>query len=388
MPYAQGGIEHRKMNPPQKQFSLKGEASGKQIPNSKRGRFIFPLLALVLSLLMIELVTRLTFAIGGVNISTYRNFSFTRFPKIFVPDPSVGYKMKPLTVGPVLTSDFSITYEINEHGHRDVHLSTTGGPKGSTKPLALFLGDSQTFGEGVPLGERFSDLMRREFPKCEVQNSGVPGYGLHQMVLSYDKYGRSLRPCVVFVSLIEEDVNRTWRHENWGIPDSLMPAAAQSRSVIQLFYDGQILAALDRAMMGSYVYAFMSTKIRIAAASKRLAARDAALWARTSTPQTEQQAELAQTSRRWLQQLSTMTSSNGIVVVVVNITASPVPYLESVCKDLGLAYCDVAPDLAAADGIRYRLDPHYNTKGHSIIANKLITFMSKNMWREKPCILP
>src|SRR5712675_2356309 len=152
------------MNPTQKQFSQNRGASRKQIPSSKRRRFIFPLLALVLSLLMIELVTRLTFAIGRVNISAYRNFSFTRFPKIFVPDPAVGYKMKPLTFGPVLTSDFSITYEINEHGHRDVPLSTTDSPRGSAKPLALFLGDSQTFGEGVPLGDRFSDLVRREFP--------------------------------------------------------------------------------------------------------------------------------------------------------------------------------------------------------------------------------
>lgn len=356
----------------------------------KGRRFLFPCLAIGFSVAFVEIVARVAFRVAGIDIQAYRNFSFTRFPNIYVPDDRVGYRMKPLTSGPVLTADFSIQYDINEHGFRDVPLAIGTDAGAPAKPLALFLGDSQTFGEGVPLGRRFSDLLREAFPAAAVQNAGVPGYGLHQMVLYYEQYGKSLRPCAIFLCLIEEDIRRAWRYEANGF-ERREPSPALGRPVDMLYHGGysrRVGAAIHRALMASHVYAYASVKLRIAVVSGRMARRDAQLWSRSGPAELVQEEALSGTARRWIGRLAAAASEQGAVVAVVNLSSAPVPYLSDACREWGVAYCDVSPRLGAATDIRYEFDPHYNAKGHAIIGEELIAFVRDHPWPVRPCLLP
>ena len=353
-----------------------------------KGRhFIYPFVSLILGIVLAECLFRLIFVITDTSIAPYRNFSFNRFPKIYVSDPHIGYRMKPLTSGPVLTSDFAIQYDINSLGHRDEPFNIY---KSSKQPVALFLGDSQTFGEGVPIGNRFSDLVRNAFPNSLIQNSGVPGYGLHQMVQYYEHYGQALNPCVVFLCLIEEDIRRAWRANVLNDTTPIQVTTAHSRPIDRLYhgyYARRFGTKLHNALTASWLYSFASVKIRIAVVSKSIADRDAKLWAQASDRVSIDNDTLANVSREWIEHIHNIALSNNTLLIVINITTDHIQYLAKLCDDLDIPYCDVAAQLNQRADIRYALDPHYNALGHAIIGDAIISFLHNYSWPTMPCIM-
>jgi len=69
------------------------------------------------------------------------------------------------------TSEYSVIYRINARGWRDREREYAGAP-GTTRVLAL--GDSFTFGSGVPYGARFTDVAESRLRNVEILNMGVP----------------------------------------------------------------------------------------------------------------------------------------------------------------------------------------------------------------------
>lgn len=65
----------------------------------------------------------------------------------------------------------------------------------------LFLGDSFTWGFGVNEGERFTDLIEREFASVTTFNGGHSGFGTDQELLWYQGEGRKYSPDVVIVAV-------------------------------------------------------------------------------------------------------------------------------------------------------------------------------------------
>lgn len=75
----------------------------------------------------------------------------------------------------------------------------------------LALGDSIVYGWGVEAHERFTDLLEARLEQVlsrevEVWNLGVPGYSLDQTLWTYELHGRQLRPDVVLVCVVMNDV--------------------------------------------------------------------------------------------------------------------------------------------------------------------------------------
>ncbi len=79
------------------------------------------------------------------------------------------------------------------------------------KKRVLALGDSFTFGWGVLDHETFSAQLEARNPDTEVINTGVPGYGIDQIYLSYVNIGKKFQPDVVVVGIYPEDFWRATR---------------------------------------------------------------------------------------------------------------------------------------------------------------------------------
>lgn len=79
------------------------------------------------------------------------------------------------------------------------------------KKRILVVGDSFPFGWGVLDQETFSAQLESRNPDAEVINTGVPGYGIDQMYLSYLNLGMKFQPDVVLVGLYPEDFWRATR---------------------------------------------------------------------------------------------------------------------------------------------------------------------------------
>ena len=107
---------------------------------------------------------------------------------LFMIDDELGWKFRPSRTSIHRTRYFAAEYVINASGFRD---RSRPDPRSSRMRRILLYGDSVIFGWGVPQADRFSDILERRIGGLEVWNHAVPGYGLDQEVLSYEREAES-----------------------------------------------------------------------------------------------------------------------------------------------------------------------------------------------------
>jgi hypothetical protein len=101
---------------------------------------------------------------------------------------------------------FEATYRINALGYRD-------RPRNLLKVQEIYrillYGDSQIFGWGIPEEQRFSNLIEAQKPHLEMWNLAVPGYGIDQEILSYEKQGQFVKADEVMFFVSGDTLYRT-----------------------------------------------------------------------------------------------------------------------------------------------------------------------------------
>ena len=104
-----------------------------------------------------------------------------------------------------------IFYHINRQGFRHGEDFDSMSQEALGKRRVAVLGNSFTFGVHVYENETFPfHLSQRIGPEWEVINLGVPGYGIDQMVLAYEKHRASLQADIVLLAFIDEDIERVF----------------------------------------------------------------------------------------------------------------------------------------------------------------------------------
>jgi hypothetical protein len=100
-------------------------------------------------------------------------------------------------------------------------------PELTKKTRIALVGDSYTFGEDVAYEDTWGYLLEKALGSdFEVLNFGVPGYGVDQAYLRYEKDVRKWKPKVVIFSFISHDVERTMtvytsvNYPEWSMPFS------------------------------------------------------------------------------------------------------------------------------------------------------------------------
>jgi hypothetical protein len=96
-------------------------------------------------------------------------------------------------------------------GHPDTRVRgrPSIGPSEADHLRIIALGDSFTWGNEVAAEENFAYLLNRADNGLEVLNMGVPGYGIDQMVLKYERHGADLAPDLVILGIYVSDYERT-----------------------------------------------------------------------------------------------------------------------------------------------------------------------------------
>src|ERR1051325_10710262 len=139
-------------------------------------------------------------------------------PTYLVYDDQLGW-----TIGRDRRSQDGLYYSSVE-GLRSAAIGTALAGRPASYRIAL-LGDSFMFGEEVPfedsLGYQLEAALGSQF---QVLNFGVPGYGVDQMYLRYEKDVRRWNPDVVILGFIDDDVIRSMMvYPFIGRPSWLMP---------------------------------------------------------------------------------------------------------------------------------------------------------------------
>ena len=105
---------------------------------------------------------------------------------MFAIDSALGWRLNPHSVARHRTRYFNAEYRINSLGFRD---RERAAQRRDSVVRVLVFGDSQAFGWGVNVSQRFSGVVEARLQSLEAWNMAVPGYGLDQQVLSYEKTG-------------------------------------------------------------------------------------------------------------------------------------------------------------------------------------------------------
>lgn len=128
---------------------------------------------------------------------------------LFAIDDHLGWKLRANVSRIHQTRYFDVVYTINALGFRDKPRNL---PKDANVNRILLYGDSQIFGWGIPEPKRFSNIIENQVPNLEIWNLAVPGYGLDQEIISYQKVGKSLQANGVIFFVSEPTLERTLYH--------------------------------------------------------------------------------------------------------------------------------------------------------------------------------
>jgi hypothetical protein len=115
---------------------------------------------------------------------------------LFQPDPESGYTLRPGFRGREIApgEEFDVAVAIDSRGLRD-------HPHAAPPfPVVLAVGDSMTFGEGVPVEGAYPAVLERT-TRMRVHNAGVPGYGSGQMLVRLRRLIPALEPALVVMTL-------------------------------------------------------------------------------------------------------------------------------------------------------------------------------------------
>lgn len=151
-----------------------------------RRRLLFVGVFFTVSALMVEIGARV--------------FTPYRAPEPAIPqcvgrvDSRLGWALQPGARGISHRTGQAVEYQINSKGLRDDE-SPYEKPNGVFR-IAL-LGDSRTFGFGIPIEKHYSALLEQYFDNVEVINLGVSGFGIDQELLFLRSEGFRYQPDLV-----------------------------------------------------------------------------------------------------------------------------------------------------------------------------------------------
>lgn len=160
---------------------------------------------LLLGFLFLEVALRLL--MPGIKVETVVPVSVGQF------DEKLGWSLKPSSQAGSSRTGYRISYKINSRGLRD-------DETGYEKPAGIFrivlLGDSRTFGFGVPIEKHFSKIIEGYLKNVEVINLGVSGYGVDQELLTLRLNGFRYEPDLVLAYVAHYGDQRHMHSERWG----------------------------------------------------------------------------------------------------------------------------------------------------------------------------
>lgn len=128
-------------------------------------------------------------------------------------DEQLGWSLKPLSYAVSNRTGYEVEYRINSKGLRDDE-TTYDKPHGTFR--IVLLGDSNTFGFGVPIEKHFSVLLEGYFENLEVINLGVGGFGVDQELLRLKSEGFRYEPDLVLAYVGHYGNHRHMHTRRWG----------------------------------------------------------------------------------------------------------------------------------------------------------------------------
>jgi hypothetical protein len=295
---------------------------------------------------------------------------------IDIPDPWLGWRPKPgIQVRSARPGSFDVTVSVNAQGLRGRAPAAVEKAAGTTR-IAIF-GCSQTFGSGVEDDETFSALLAASLPGTEVLNFGVHGYGTDQMLLRWELEGRRYSPDLVVLAFAYYHLDRNvtgfrfYAKPRFVLePDGTLQLAGvpvpRPEALREAAADVPPWPLADHSVLLRWLW------------DRELRRRNAELYQATGPAW----ALTAALIRRFAEEVH----QAGAQMILLNIDEDA-PWMSEplgrLAHELGIGWADAEAALGRprSQGIRLRLpdDPHWNARGHAVLAQVLRDAVCRQM---------
>lgn len=334
-----------------------------------RKKLALSAVSILITLLFAEIALRIL-GIGAIGRGSPW-FAGGNHPRFLFQADAVGYTLRPGFQGREIaqSKEFDVPVAIDGQGLRaQPH---TAPPR----PRILAIGDSMTFGEGVPADSTWSAVLERTLG-VRVDNAGVPGYSSTQMVGRLRRYLPLLQPRAVVMLL-----SPTWDLGRCASPFVYKGGYIVGQGYVDrlILLDGNLylretkLPVLGTATAYAERY---SNLARVALPSLADAARKAIH--RSTRREVATAADVEPTARN-LQEAQRLASRSGAAFLAVMIDDRGAEFrqdrefLQARLQQLGVPWV-AADDLispARWPRLRYPLDTHWNAAGHQAMGQAL-----------------
>ena len=155
--------------------------------------------------LLLTAIAAVQFAIFETALRTWgHSEAAPAFQSLFVPDPAIGYRLRPGARVRFTTAEFDTRININDQGVRD---DAPIGPKPPDERRIVVLGDSLVLAVQVDEQQTFCRLLEERLNRnggpirYRVINAGVQGYGPVEELLFFRHVARAFQPDLVITTV-------------------------------------------------------------------------------------------------------------------------------------------------------------------------------------------
>jgi hypothetical protein len=337
--------------------------------SERRKKIILTGISILVTLLFAEIALRIL-GIGAIGRGSpwFAGGNHPRF--LFQADPVSGYTLRPGFHGREIAPDgeFDTDATIDGDGLRD-HRHTA-----PPRPLILALGDSMTFGEGVPADRTWSATLERA-GGVRVENSGVPGYSTRQMAGRARRLIPLLHPDLVLVTFSPH-----WDRQRCAAPFVYLDGYIVAQGYLGRLYaiDGDLYLAETRLPALGPLTAYAKRYSYVARLFLPALGRPVRAALRRMQPEEAPAADYESTAAA-LAGIRAEAGKAGAGFLAILIDSRGPEYvtdregLETVLKARSIPYLSLDAFLARADWprLRYARDQHWNEAGHRTVGAAL-----------------
>ena len=155
--------------------------------------------------LLLVAIAAAQFALFEIALRTWgHSEAAPAFQSLFMPDPAIGYRLRPDARVRFVTAEFDTQIAINAQGVRDDHPI---GPKPPNERRIVILGDSLVLSVQVDQQQTFCRLLEERLNRdggpvrYRVINAGVQGYGPVEELLFFRHVARAFEPDLVIATV-------------------------------------------------------------------------------------------------------------------------------------------------------------------------------------------
>lgn len=352
--------------------------------SERRKKIILICVSVFLTLLFAEIALRIL-GIGAIQRGSpwFAGGNHPRF--LFQEDPASGYTLRPGFQGREIAPDGEFDMEARIDGQGLRSHSHTAPHTAPPRPLILALGDSMTFGEGVPADRTWSATLERT-SGVRVENGGVPGYSTRQIEGRGRKLIPLLHPDVVLVTF-----SPRWDRQRCATPFVYLDGYIVAQGYLGRLYpiDGDLYLAETRLPVLGPLTAYAKRYSYVARHLLPALFKPVRAVLRSEPAPAAPAPEDYLPTAEALGGIQDQARKSGARFLAILIESRGRDYeidrdgLEKVLKARSIPYLALDTFLARADWprLRYARDQHWNVDGHRTVGTALASVVRPLVFR-------